>query len=239
MDPDISCLLQRLIIIMILFNIIASRKEINISIENGYLEGILCVPEKHLGNLVIFVHGSGSSQFSSRNEYLSEVLNRSGVSTLLVNLLSVSESAIDNKTQKYRFNIELLTDRLLTITDAMLQNELTRSFRLGYFASSTGTAAAVRAAVQRYDSVLTIVSRSGRLDLVDLYSLRNLRSSILILIGGRDSSITDISYKLFKEINMHTVKKIVEIPGATHLFSEAGKIEQIARLALGWYAEKL
>ena len=225
--------------IVIIFSIITSKKKVRISIENGYLEGILCVPEKHFGNLVIFVHGSGSSQYSSRNEYLSEVLNRSGISTLLVNLLLVRESEIDNKTQKYRFNIELLTDRLLTITDAMLQNELTRSFKLGYFAVSSGTAAAVKAAVHRNNDVITIVSRSGRLDLVDSYSLRNLRSSILILIGSRDGSITDISYKLFKEINVHTVKKIILIPGATHLFPEPGKTEQVARIAAGWFKDYL
>jgi hypothetical protein len=224
--------------ILILLSIIIN-KQIQISINNDHLEGVLCIPEKHLGGLVIFVHGSGSSQFSLRNKFLSETINRAGVSTLLVNLLSLNESKIDNKTQEFRFNIDLLTNRLLTITDAMLQNENTKSCKLGYFGSSTGTAAAVRAAFQRSDEVITIVSRSGRLDLIDLYSLRNLKSSILIMIGSKDYSITDTTYRLFSEINMHTEKKIIEIIGATHLFSEAGKIEQVARLASGWLAEKL
>lgn len=230
-------MLQSLIRTLISFNIITSRRQIRIIIDSGYLDGTLCIPKKPLGSLVIFVHGSGSSQLSSRNEYLSEVLNRSGISTLLVNLLTRDEIENDISTQKHRFNTLLLTNRLVTITDAIAQDSYTRSFKLGYFGSSTGTAAAVQAAVRRHNDIISIVSRSGRLDLVDSYSLRNLRSSILVLVGSRDRSIHDISYKPFDEINLNVTKKIVQIPGATHLFSETGKIEQVARLACGWFLE--
>jgi dienelactone hydrolase len=167
------------------------------------------------------------------------VLNRSGISTLLVNLLSRSESGIDNNTQEYRFNIELLTNRLLTITDAMLQDTDTRAFRFGYFGSSTGVAAAVKAATQRYQRVETIVSRAGRLDLVDSGSLAKLRSSILLLVGSNDHFVTETSFKLIHNIKNASSKKIIQISGASHLFSESGKIEQVARIASAWFVEKL
>ena len=223
----------------ILFNSITNRKQIRISIDNGYLDGILCIPETQCGSLVIFVHGSGSSQYSSRNEYLSEVLNRLGISTFLVNLLTKNETDIDNKTQEYRYNIGLLTNRLLTITDAMLQDTDTGGFRFGYFGSSTGVAAAVKAATQRYQRVETIVSRSGRLDLVDPDSLAKLRSSLLLLVGSNDQLVTKISFKLIHNIKKTSSKKIIQIPGASHLFSEPGKIEQVARIASAWFVEKL
>jgi dienelactone hydrolase len=197
------------------------------------------MPEIQRRSLVIFVHGSESSQFSSRNEYLSEVLNRSGISTLLVNLLLRRESEIDKKTQEYRFNIELLTKRLLTITDAMLQHTDTSAFKFGYFGSSTGVAAAVKAAAQRCQRVKTIVSRAGRLDLIDPDSLARLRSSLLLLVGSNDQLVTETSFKLIHNIEKASMKKIIQIPGASHLFSEPGKLEQVARIASAWFVENL
>jgi pimeloyl-ACP methyl ester carboxylesterase len=197
------------------------------------------MPEKRLGSLVIFVHGSGSSQFSSRNEYIADVLNRSGISTLIVNLLSTNESEIDSRTQGYRFDIELLTNRLLTITDAMIPDRDMHEFKFGYLGSSTGSAAAVKAAIQRSQRVKTIVSRAGRLDLVDPNSLAKLTSSILILVGGEDHKVTENSFKLMPKIKIASSKKIIQIPGASHLFSEPGKIELVARIASAWFIEKL
>jgi putative phosphoribosyl transferase len=188
---------------------------------------------------VIFVHGSGSSGHSSRNQYLSEVLNESMISTFQIDLLSINEAEIDNKTKEYRFNTELLTKRLLIVTDAVIQNEVTRSFRFGYFGSSVGTAIALKVAVQRSDKIVTIVSRSGRLDLVDSKSLINLRASILLLVGSRDHQVIDMSYEFLQKLNRETIKKIITIPGATHLFVEAGKIEQVARISSGWFGDNL
>lgn len=181
------------------------------------------MPEIQRRSLVIFVHGSESSQFSSRNEYLSEVLNRSGISTLLVNLLLRSESEIDKKTQEYRFDIKLLTNRLLTITDAMLQHTDTSAFKFGYFGTSTGVAAAVKAATQRYQRVKTIVSRAGRVDLIDPDSLARLKSSLLLLVGSNDQLVTETSFKLIHNFEKASSKKIIQIPGASHLFRSQAK----------------
>lgn len=197
------------------------------------------IPKNDTGSLAIFVHGSGSSAYSSRNEYLAEVLNKSRISTFLIDLLTLKEAEIDNKTKEYTFNIKLLTKRLLLITDEMSQNELTKSFKFGYFGSSTGAAVAVEAASQRANRIITVVSRSGRLDLLDLDSLMNLRSSILLLVGGNDRAIIDINYKIMQTLNNDIIKKITLIPGASHLFAESGKIEQVGRIAAGWFRDNL
>ncbi len=224
---------------MLIPNIITGKNKIKILIGNGYLEGILNIPENHIGGLVIFVHGSGSSGYSPRNEYLSMILNQAKIPTLLIDLLTSSEAEIDNKTKVLRFDIELLTERLLMITDTMLQNKNTKTFKFGYFGSSTGASVAIRAAVQRSDRLRTIVSRSGRLDLVDRSSLRDLRCSILLLIGAKDLPIINISNESLKKLNKNLLKNTILIPGATHLFEEPGKIEQIARIASGWFKEHL
>ncbi len=189
--------------------------------------------------MVIFVHGSGSSGQSSRNEYLSKILNESRISTLLIDLLSTKEIEIDNNTKEYRFNIELLTERLLTITDTMAQNYGTKSSKFGYFGSSTGAAVAIEAAVQRPNRIFTIISRSGRLDLVNPYSLEKLRSPILLMMGSNDLAVIDTSNKIMQKLDRVLLKKIIIIAGATHLFPEPGKIEQIARITAGWFKDNL
>jgi putative phosphoribosyl transferase len=219
--------------------IVSNKRRIRVPIDSDYFEGILTIPEHSNGGLVIFVHGSGSSGHSPRNQYLSEVLNESMISTFQIDLLSINEAEIDNKTKEYRFNTELLTKRLLIVTDAVIQNEVTRSFKFGYFGSSVGTAVALKAAVQRSDKIVTIVSRSGRLDLVDSNSLMNLRASILLLVGSKDHQVIDMSYKFLQKINRETIKKIITIPGATHLFVESGKFEQVARISSGWFGDNL
>ena len=186
-----------------------------------------------------FVHGGGSHGQSSRNEYLSKVLNESRISTLLIDLLSTKESEIDNHTEEYRFDIELLTKRLLTITDAMSQDEITKTSKFGYFGSSTGAAVAIEAAVQRPNRIISIVSRSGRIDLVNPDSLEKLRSTILLMVGSNDLAVIDTSNKIMQKLNKVLLKKIILIPGATHLFPEPGKIEQVARIAAGWFKDNV
>lgn len=219
--------------------IVSGKNKIKILIDSNYFEGILTIPEDDIGGLVIFVHGSGSSGYSSRNEYISEILNKSNISTLLIDLLTIKETEIDNKTKEYRFDIELLTKRLLMITDAISQNESTKLYKLGYFGSSTGAAVAIKAAVQRSDRIITIVSRSGRLDLVDSDYLEKLRASILLLIGSRDQPLIEINNKIIQTLNKDILKKIILISGATHLFAEPGKIEQVARIAAAWFRDNL
>ncbi len=219
--------------------IVSVKSRIKFLIDADYLEGILTIPENDIGGLVIFVHGSGSFGNSSRNEYLSEILNGFRISTLMVDLLFIKEALIDNNTNEYRFDIELLTKRLLMITDAMSECEATKSLKFGYFGSSTGAAVAIEAAVQRSNRINTIVSRSGRLDLVNLDSLKKLRIPILLMVGGNDLAVVDTSIKIMQKLNKVFLKKIILIPGATHLFPETGKIEQIARIAAGWFNDNL
>lgn len=219
--------------------IVLDKSTIKVPIDNDYLEGFLTIPENDIGGLVIFVHGSGSFGYTSRNEYLSGMLNDSGISTLLIDLLSIKEAEIDSKTKGFRFNLELLTKRLLTITDTMSQNEITKRCKFGYFGSSTGSAVGIKAAVQRPNRIITIVSRSGRLDLVDSESLVNITSSILLLVGDKDLHVVDISHKTMQKLNKGSLKKMILIPGATHLFDEVGKIQQVGRIASGWFKDKL
>lgn len=201
--------------------------------------GTLAVPKNNIGGLVIFVHGSGSSGYSPRNEFLSKVLNESGLATLLIDLLSPSESKIDNITKEFRFDIKLLTTRLLTVTDWMIQNDETKDFELGYFGSSTGAAVAIEAAIQRNSKIRTIVTRSGRPDLVEKKTLQKLISSILLIVGGNDPSVLEISNKTIKYMSSSHAKEIILIPGATHLFEEPGKIEHLSRIASKWFKDNL
>lgn len=215
------------------------QSKIRIPIDDHYFEGTLTIPDNNVGGLVIFVHGSGSSGYSPRNKFLLKLLNDTGLATLIIDLLSIKEAEIDNITKEYRFDIELLTKRLLIITDELLQNESTKSLKFGYFGSSTGAAVAIKAAVQRSDKVFTIVARSGRLDLVESNYLKNLTSSILLIVGSLDIPIIETSHKTIKQLNKVSLKKIILIPGATHLFEEPGKMEQIGRIASNWFKEKL
>ncbi len=215
-------------------------KLIRIPLDDKQLvEGILAVPENNTGGLVIFVHGSGSSGYSPRNKYLSSVLNESGLATFLIDLLSPQESEVDNTTKEYRFNIELLTNRLLIVTDWMIHNDITKSFTFGYFGSSTGAAVAIKAAVKKSNRIVTIVTRSGRPDLVESSYLRSLKSSILLIVGSHDLPVIEFTQNAFKVLNNVTEKKIILIPGATHLFEEPGKIEQISRIASSWFKQNL
>lgn len=207
--------------------------------EQNYVVGTLAIPNDNNGGLVIFVHGSGSSGYSPRNEFLSKVLNESGLATLLIDLLSPSESKIDNISKEYRFNIELLTERLLVITDWLAQNHLTKDYEFGYFGSSTGAAVSIEAAIQRNSKIRTIVTRSGRPDLVEKKTLQQLISSILLIVGSNDPLVIDVSNKAIKHMINSYTKEIILIPGATHLFEEPGKIEQISRIASKWFKDNL
>lgn len=217
-----------------------SENPVRISFDDKHsVEGTVTVPKYNIGGLVIFVHGSGSSGYSPRNTFLSNVLNESGLATLLIDLLSPEESKIDNITREYRFNTKLLINRLLDVTDWAMQNKLTKDLRIGYFGSSTGAAVAIETAIQRTSRISTIVARSGRPDLVNKKMLQKLTSSILLIVGSNDPSILDISKKTLGYMTHSHLKEIILIPGATHLFEEPGKIEQLSRIASKWFKDKL
>lgn len=203
------------------------------------IEGILNIP-KSSKSLVIFAHGSGSGRYSPRNQYVSRVLNNNGVSTLLVDLLTESEERKDFVTKEYRFNIPLLGDRLIAVTDWVLnQNNQLNNLNntLGYFGASTGSAAALIAADKRYNNISAIVSRGGRVDLALKYtSLRQIKCPTLFLVGENDHPVIEWNRQIIdKQLINVDKKKLIIIPQSSHLFEEPGKLEEVAKYASGWF----
>jgi dienelactone hydrolase len=203
------------------------------------IEGILTIP-KSSKSLVIFAHGSGSGRYSPRNQYVSRVLNDNGVSTLLIDLLTEREERKDFVTKEYRFNIPLLGDRLIAVTDWVLnQNNQLNNLNntLGYFGASTGSAAALIAADKRYNNISAIVSRGGRVDLALKYtSLRQIKCPTLFLVGENDHPVIEWNRQIIdKQLINVDKKKLIIIPQSSHLFEEPGKLEEVAKYASGWF----
>ena len=203
------------------------------------IEGILNIP-KSSKSLVIFAHGSGSGRYSPRNQYVSRVLNNNGVSTLLIDLLTEREERKDFVTKEYRFNIPLLGDRLIAVTDWVLnQNNQLNNLNntLGYFGASTGSAAALIAADKRYNNISAIVSRGGRVDLALKYtSLRQIKCPTLFLVGENDHPVIEWNRQIIdKQLINVDKKKLIIIPQSSHLFEEPGKLEEVAKYASGWF----
>ena len=199
------------------------------------LDGNLGVPAGARG-IVLFAHGSGSSRHSPRNRYVAGVLRAAGLATLLMDLLTADEEAIDLQTQRLRFDISLLADRLVGATDWLAQNPETRDLTIGYFGASTGAAAALVAAAQRPDAVGAIVSRGGRPDLAGA-ALARVRAPTLLVVGGNDISVIGMNQEAMAQLHVETKLEIV--PGATHLFEEPGALEEVARLAREWFERYL
>ena len=234
---------------------------VSIEVDNGKIESTtkleadLTIPSNNTGNysngIVLFAHGSGSSRHSPRNKYVAEVLQKDGLATLLVDLLTIKEEEADTKAQGVsnkipglvlnKFNINLLARRLVSITDWILENPGTKDFSVGYFGASTGTAAAIVAAAQRHannnniNDAFAIVSRSGRPDLAGLNYLSKVKAPTLLIVGGNDSKkVIDINNEALKQLGSER-KKLVTVPNATHLFEEPRTLEEVARLASGWF----
>ena len=199
------------------------------------LEGNLGVPAGAQG-VVLFAHGSGSSRHSPRNRYVAGVLREAGLATLLMDLLTADEEAIDLQTQRLRFDISLLADRLVGATDWLAQNPDTRDLTIGYFGASTGAAAALVAAAQRPDAVGAIVSRGGRPDLAGA-ALARVRAPTLLIVGGNDIPVIGMNQEAMAQLHVKTKLEIVA--GATHLFEEPGALEEVARLAREWFERYL
>jgi dienelactone hydrolase len=201
---------------------------------NTKLEGNLIIPRAAEG-IVVFAHGSGSSRHSTRNQYVAQVLNNSGLATLLTDLLTREEEEVDIKTRQHRFNIDLLSKRLVAVTDWITQNPDTQKLFVGYFGASTGAAAALVAAAERGNIISAIVSRGGRPDLAGSKALRNVQAPTLFIVGEKDIQVIDMNESAMKQLDKVERKKLKIIPGATHLFEEAGTLEEVARLARGWF----
>ena len=196
------------------------------------LDGELNLPPSATG-VVLFAHGSGSSRFSPRNTYVAEVLQQRGIGTLLFDLLTREEDLV----YQTRFDIELLTSRLVAATEWLRTNPGTESLRIGYFGASTGAAAALQAAARMESRIAAVVSRGGRPDLAGEAALRQVTAPTLLIVGGADYGVIELNQQA--EMLLNCEKKLVLIPGATHLFEEPGTLQQAAHSAADWFARYL
>lgn len=199
------------------------------------LRGDLVVPPEADG-VVLFAHGSGSGRHSPRNHFVAQVLQDGGMGTLLIDLLTLEEEAIDVQTAHLRFNISLLADRLVGATDWLRAHEATRQLSIGYFGASTGAGAALVAAAQRPDVISAIVSRGGRPDLAGP-ALSRVKAPTLLIVGGDDTPVITMNRDAMAQ--MHAERKLEIVPGASHLFEEPGALEEVASLARGWFRRYL
>ncbi len=206
-----------------------------LTVDEVSLHGNLLIPEQAKG-LVAFAHGSGSSRHSPRNQYVAQVLRDAGLATLLFDLLTLDEDAEDLTTGKRRFDIGLLARRLVGATDWLQSNEQTRPLKLGYFGASTGAAAALVAAAEKASVVGAVVSRGGRPDLAGPV-LDRVKAPTLLIVGGNDFPVIDMNLAALARLKVE--KKLVIIPGATHLFEEPGTLEQAAERASDWFVKYL
>ena len=199
------------------------------------IEGSLTLPSEPKG-VVIFAHGSGSSRHSPRNKYVAQVLNESGIATILIDLLTSEEENIDNITREHRFDIRLLSRRLIAATDWLSRNTELSKLKVGYFGASTGAAAALVAAVERANLVYAVVSRGGRPDLATHDILVRVEAPTLLIVGENDKEVIDLNEKALKQLTkIEKKRKLVTIPRATHLFEEPGALEEVAKHASGWF----
>lgn len=202
-------------------------KIVVIPADSVLLEGALALPE-HTQGLVVFAHGSGSSRFSPRNNYVARFLQQAGIGTLLMDLLTKEEDAF----YETRFDIDLLTHRLLLATDWLRTQADTRHLMIGYFGASTGAAAALKAAAAPGSSISAVVSRGGRPDLAE-DALVHVHSPTLLIVGGNDDIVLQLNREAFARLPGK--KELVIVPGATHLFEEPGALEQVAQAAAQWF----
>jgi len=210
-------------------------KEVQIQAGRAVLSGNLHLP-KGAAALVLFAHGSGSSRHSPRNQFVARTLNDAGLATLLFDLLTQEEEAIDMQTRDLRFNIHLLAERLVHATKWAKQQPQTCDLRIGYFGSSTGGAAALVAAVDVPQDVGAVVSRGGRPDLAD-EALPEVQAPTLLIVGGNDDIVIELTQQARDK--MHCEVKLEIIPGATHLFEEPGMLEKVAHLASNWFVKHI
>ena len=223
----------------------SNEQSVQIPIDSLSLSGDLDALHGVQG-IVLFAHGSGSSRHSPRNRYVAKVLQEANLGTLLFDLLTEDEERIDEQTRHLRFDIGLLADRLIGATDWLLERfDATKTDSvpsIGYFGASTGAAAALVAAAKRADTIKAVVSRGGRPDLAGDEYLNQVRAPTLLLVGGNDEQVIELNqeaYDKLKFLKEEDEKRLTIIPGATHLFEEPGKLDEVAQLASGWFAHFL
>ncbi|MDR4517643.1 MAG: dienelactone hydrolase family protein [Nitrosomonas sp.] len=203
-------------------------REVKIPADTVELEGDLVLPSS-VNGIVLFAHGSGSSRLSPRNRFVAQILQQHGIGTLLFDLLTRSE----DQDYAMRFDIALLTRRLIAATAWLKAGTDTETLPLGYFGASTGAAAALKAAARMDTAVSAVVSRGGRPDLTSEVDLKKVTAPTLLIVGGADYGVIELNQQAFAVLQCH--KELTLVPGATHLFEEPGTLEQAAQHAANWF----
>lgn len=200
------------------------------------LQGDLVIPSQASG-IVIFAHGSGSGRHSPRNRFVAEVLQRAGLATLLLDLLSRAEEEREEEGGMLRFDVETLADRLLAATDWARRSAPTRALPAGYFGASTGAAAALTAAARQEGTISAVVSRGGRPDLVSSNLLARVTAPTLLIVGGADPQVLVLNRRVSAQLRCE--HELLIVPGATHLFEEPGMLQIVAERARDWFVAHL
>lgn len=213
----------------------AKMMPVEIRVGTDLIDGDLVAPPGASG-LVVFAHGSGSSRFSSRNRAVAQVLQQGGFATLMMDLLTRDEDAVDVRTREFRFDIDLLGRRVTAAVDWSQTEPGIAALPVGCFGASTGAAAALIAAAERPDFVRAVISRGGRPDLAG-DALPRVQAPTLLIVGGNDEPVIDLNRAAMRR--MHAPVQLEIVPGATHLFEEPGTLEAVSRLALDWCARYL
>jgi len=207
-----------------------------VPIESAVLEGNLDLPELPRG-VVLFAHGSGSSRHSPRNRHVAHRLQEAGLATFLIDLLTEDEERIDQRTAHLRFDIEMLAERLVSAADWLAKDPRTANLPIGCFGASTGGGAALVAAASRPERIAAVVSRGGRPDLAGS-ALPAVRAPTLLIVGGFDDVVIRLNQQALRQLGAQQ-KQIVIVPGASHLFEEPGKLDEVADLAADWFGQNL
>lgn len=213
----------------------AAPSEIRIPVDRDEIVGDLTVPAEPTG-VVTFAHGSGSSRHSPRNRSVAETLVEAGFATLLMDLLTDHEEALDVRTRELRFDISLLARRVMLSIDWLQEQEQTRGLPIGLFGASTGAAAGLVAAAERPEAVAAVVSRGGRPDLAE-EALPAVRAPTLLIVGGADRPVIGMNEDAMQQMTCEVALEIV--PDATHLFEEPGALERVAELAVRHFERHL
>ena len=211
-------------------------REVRIPAGAARLYGDLCVPAQAIG-LVLFAHGSGSGRHSARNRQVAAHLQHAGIATLLFDLLTAEEEQVDLHTRQHRFDIPLLTGRMQDATAWVQAQDELRELPIGYFGASTGSAAALIAAARLGARVRALVSRGGRPDLAGPAALVAVTAPTLLIVGGADHGVIELNQQAFAR--MQCEKRLAIVPHATHLFEEAGALEEVSTLAASWFSEHM
>ncbi|MBI2515544.1 MAG: dienelactone hydrolase family protein [Opitutae bacterium] len=212
-----------------------AQRVVHLPVEGAELTGDLVIPAGATG-VVLFAHGSGSSRYSPRNQHVARMVQDAGMATILFDLLTDAEEEEDAFTNNLRFNIELLAARLVGATRWVRQLPALQNLGIGYFGASTGAAAALVAAAELPDVIRAVVSRGGRPDLAGP-ALRRVSAPTLLIVGGQDHLVIQLNREACARLRC--AKRLVTVPGATHLFEETGALDQVGQLAAEWFKAHL